>query len=96
MSGQQARIALIHLRNSGYDHFSWAGRTSTRPVGTVLGTRPAAGVPAPPGVRVRLVISQGPQPSHSVVVPGIGTCDVNPLPPGAPCVGGPVMLPIKR
>jgi hypothetical protein len=31
VSGQQARIALSQLRQSGYDHFSWAGRTSTEP-----------------------------------------------------------------
>ena len=94
--GQQARVALIHLRQSGYHHFSWAGRTSSRPVGTVLGTRPAAGTAAPHGVRVRLVMSQGPRPSRFVMVPGIGTCDVNPLPPGVTCVGGPVRLPIRR
>jgi hypothetical protein len=98
VSGQQARTALIHLRQGGYDHFSWAGRFSSQPVGTVLATRPAAGTATPHDARIRLVMSQGPRtrPTQFVMVPGIGTCDVNPLPPGTPCAGGPVMLPIGR
>jgi hypothetical protein len=100
VSGQQAREALIHLRDSGYQHFNWGGRWSDKPVGVVLATDPAAGSAAPHGVRVRLIMSQGPrtQTVRPVMVPGIGTCDVNPPPPGPPrtCIGGPVMLPINR
>jgi hypothetical protein len=97
VSGQQAHIALTHLRQSGYEHFSWAGRASNQPVGTVLATSPAIGTATPRGVRVRLIMSEGPSrsPSRFVMVPGIGTCDVDPLPPGTPCVGGPVMLPMR-
>ena len=96
VNGQPASVALIHLRQSGYEHFSWAGRTSSRPLGTVLATLPAAGAAAAHGIRIRLVMSQGPRtrPTRFDAVPGIGTCDVNPLPPGQPCAGGPVILPI--
>lgn len=97
VSGQQARFALAHLRQSGYEHFSWGGRVSNEPVGTVLATRPATGTATPLDVRVRLIMSEGPSrnPSRSVMVSGIGTCDVDPLPPGTTCVGGPVMLPMR-
>lgn len=100
VSGKQAQVALVHLRDSGYEHFNWSGRWSTEPVGVVLATRPAAGTPAPRGVRVRLIMSQGPHthPVRPAMVPGIGTCDVDPPPPGPPqpCAGGPVMLPFNR
>jgi beta-lactam-binding protein with PASTA domain len=98
VSGQQARSALSHLRQSGYEHFSWAGRTSNEPVGIVLATSPAAGTATPHGSRIRLIMSEGPSrsPSRFVMVPGIGTCDTAPLPPGTPCAGGPVLLPIRR
>lgn len=98
VSGQQARIALSHLRESGYEHFSWAGRTSDEPVGIVLATSPAAGTATPHSGRIRLIMSAGPShsPSRPVVVPGIGTCDTETLPSGTPCAGGPVMIPIRR
>lgn len=98
VSGQQAQLALKHLRQSGYEHFSWAGLSSNQPVGTVLGTRPAAGTATPHTVRLQLVMSQGQhtRPSRLVMVPGIGTFDVDPLPLGVPLAGGPVLLPIER
>ena len=98
VSGQQARIALAHLRQSGYEHFSWAGRISNEPVGIVLATSPAAGTATPHSGRIRLIMSEGPSrsPARLVGVPGIGTCDTEPRPPDTPCVGGPVMLPIRR
>jgi hypothetical protein len=98
VSGQQAHVALMHLRQSGYEHFFWAGRWSNQPVGTVLGTRPAAGTTTPHAVRLQLVMSQGQhtRPSRLVMVPGIGTFDVDPPPLGVPLAGGPVLLPDGR
>jgi hypothetical protein len=86
--------ALARLRAIGYEHIAVFGRWSNRDKGVILalqsGLAPTQGHD---GV-AQLVASMGPRDrAHGpIFFPGVATCDLGPLPSGAVCAGGPVLL----
>jgi serine/threonine-protein kinase len=70
--GQAETDAVAALDQAGFKSTTTKGFDDAAPVGQVIGQTPPGGVFATNGLKVALVLSEGPAPSQAVTVPDVG------------------------
>jgi hypothetical protein len=94
--GLQASRALRLMHHAGFGTVQFSAVPSVRTVGVVLAQRPKAGAAARVVRQIEITISAGSTEVGALLgVPGIGTCEMRLRPSRKPCVGGPVLVPVR-
>jgi hypothetical protein len=88
--GLPGNQAVGRLRAAGYETIAVKGRWSGQRVGVILAQHSSA--PGDPDAVVHLVASKGGRRTGRIYFPGVATCELSPMPSGAACAGGPVLL----
>jgi hypothetical protein len=82
--------AVDRLRAAGFQTIVVKGRWSDERVGLILAEHTIGSSAS--DATVRLVASMGDHRGRRVYLPGVATCELAPMPDGAACAGGPVLL----